>query len=123
MSAARGFVNLRLRGIQPAIADVFVNSVVEEKHILTDDAELRAQRLLGHAANVIAVEQDAAGLRIIKAQQETEDRALPCPAAADERDRLVRRDVEGEFVERGNFAAIAEGDIECGARLPDRARK
>ena len=76
--------DFRLGGIKAAIADVFTDGVVKQEGVLTDDANVGAQRILRAGADVFSIQQDRASVRIVKAQQEGEERALARTAAADE---------------------------------------
>jgi hypothetical protein len=51
-----------------------------------------AQALLRDAGDVLAVDEDAAGLDVVQAQQQVDDRALAGARAADEADLLARPD-------------------------------
>ena len=83
-----------LRGVETAEADVLVDRVVEEKALLRHDADLLAQREKGQVAQVSAVDQDSALLRVVEAEQEGKERALSRAAGADQRDLHSRLDDE-----------------------------
>ena len=77
-----------------AVGDVGAHGVVEQHRVLAHDAGERAQRRERDVARVDAVEQDAAGRRLVEARDEVDERALPRPARADQRDdvALARRE-------------------------------
>ena len=53
-----------------------------KKHgILQDHSDLGAQRFLGQIAQIVAIEKDAAGCRIIESRHEAQQRALARPGA------------------------------------------
>ena len=52
------------------------------------------------AADVDTIEQDAALLRVVEAQQQLEHRRLAGAAGADQRHRLARPDIELEAFQR-----------------------
>ena len=56
--AGRGF-DFGLRGIGPAVAHVVEHRAVEQRGILGDHADCGAQRILGHAGDVLAIDDDA----------------------------------------------------------------
>src|SRR6185503_16483997 len=64
----------------------------EEENVLLHVTHERAQRVTGNGANVDAVHQDAAALRIIETKQEVDDRGLSCSSMPHERERLAGTD-------------------------------
>src|SRR5262249_55409977 len=65
VSCLRGSVNLFLSRLQLSELDVVQDRVVKQKRLLSDEPDLVAQRLLGHRAQVMAVDPYRAGSRII----------------------------------------------------------
>ena len=55
--------HLRLGRLGPRVADVLQHRAVEQADVLRHDRHGLAQAVLGHVANVLAVDQDAAALR------------------------------------------------------------
>ena len=85
ISLPRRLVDFLVRGIQPAVADVFQDGLVEEKRILADDADMLPQRLLREGADVLPIEADGAAVRIVKAEEERKHRAFARAAGPDQR--------------------------------------
>jgi hypothetical protein len=57
-------------GIDAAVADVVLDCIVEEGGVLRDDANFLTETGKGDGANVLAVDEDAAGLDVIEAVQQ-----------------------------------------------------
>jgi len=63
-----GFPHLRFAGAGPAIGDVLADRAVQQRGVLGHHGDVGAQALLGHAGDVLAVDQDAARLDLVEAQ-------------------------------------------------------
>ena len=53
----------RLAGVGPAVEDVVAHGAVQQRGVLRDHADLRAQAVLRDVGDVLAVDQDAAASR------------------------------------------------------------
>ena len=107
-----------------AIGDVVADGVVEQHRILGNDAEHRAQRGLGHAPDVLPVDQDAPGEWIVEAEQQASDGGLARARGADDGDLVARRNLEAEAVEDGAVGLVAEHHVvEHHRRLADDQRR
>ncbi len=62
--------DLRLGGIQAAIANVLTNSVVKQEGVLADKADIATQGRLRESADVRTIEQDGPLVCIIETQQQ-----------------------------------------------------
>ena len=58
-----------------------------------------AQAVLRDVRDVLAVDQDAARLQVVEAQQQVDQRRLAGARAADEADLLARRDVQRQVLD------------------------
>ena len=58
-----GFANLVVGRVRPAVTDVVQHRAVEQRNVLRHDADGLAQAVLGDARDILAVDQDAAGLQ------------------------------------------------------------
>ena len=87
-------------GVGAAVADVLERAGREHHRVLRHDADAPPQRLQVHLVGGHAVERDAAGLRVVKAQQQLKHRALAGTAGADDGDGFARRNLEREITER-----------------------
>ena len=70
-----------------------------------------AQAAHGEVAHVVAVDEHRALGRVVEAREQPGDRRLAAAGAADERDRLARRQVQVEVLEHRPGLAVAEGDV------------
>lgn len=50
---------LSVGGVEATVADVFANAAGEEERVLLHDADLAAQRVLGHMPCVVSIDQDS----------------------------------------------------------------
>ena len=69
--------------IRSAIGDVISHRVVEEKRVLGDDADLRAQRSNRQVTYVNAVERDPTCADVVKPRDQVDQRAFPHSAHPD----------------------------------------
>ena len=107
----RGRFDLGAGGAGPAEGDVVGDRACEEEALLRNDPELAAERLLGDAAQVGAVDRDPPVARVVEAREQLGDRGLSRAGVPDERDRRARRDVEVEVVQDVREVAVAEADV------------
>jgi hypothetical protein len=82
-----------------AVADVVADRAVQQRGVLRDDRDLRAQALLRDARDILPVDQDAAAFQIEEAQQQVDERRLAGAGAADEADLLARLHRQSEAVD------------------------
>ena len=99
LGAAGGFGDLVVGGLGPAIADVVANGAMEERGVLRDDADLRAQAFLRDLGDVLAVDEDATPLEVVEAQQQIDQRRLAGAGAADQPDPFTGLDGERQMVD------------------------
>ena len=57
-------------GIGLSVADVLKNGIGKQEHILLDNANILVQALLGHLADILAIDGDDTGIHIIKARNQ-----------------------------------------------------
>ena len=65
----------------------------------------------GDRAQVVPVDEHAAGVRIVEARHERGERRLAAAAGSDDRDPLARRDVQVEPVEDRIVVAVGESHV------------
>ena len=70
-----------------------------------------AQALLGDVGDVLPVDQDAAALDVVEAQQQVDQRRLAGAGAADQPDLLAGLHVERQVVDDARLAAVVEADV------------
>ena len=94
-----------------AEGDVVAHRAGEEEAFLRHDPELPAERLLGHVAEVDAVDRDPPLERVVEAGEQLRDRRLAGACVPDERDGRPGRDVEVDPVQHLGARAVAEPDV------------
>src|SRR5437660_4683468 len=62
--------------LRAAVTDVVADRAMQQRGILGDDGDLRAQALLRDRGDILAVDQDAAAFEAEKAQQPIDERRL-----------------------------------------------
>src|SRR5581483_6421303 len=87
-------VNLFRRSFQTAKLDVVENGVVKQKRFLCHQADLLTQRFLGHRAQIVSVDLDQPGSRIVQAQNKGKDGTFACAACADQSIGFSRLDAQ-----------------------------
>src|SRR5919201_6986858 len=100
--------NLALRCLRSAEGDVVAQGAREEETLLRDDPKLPAEALLRDAAEVMAVNRDAAGAGVVEAGEELGDRGLAGAGVTDERDGCSGCDVEIDPMEHLLPGSVAE---------------
>ncbi len=103
--------DLGIRRVRFAIGDVVANGAVQQGGVLRHHADLRAQAVLRHGGDVLAVDRDPAGLQIVEAQEHVHQRRLAGAGPADEADLLAGGDVERQVLDRALVLAVVEADV------------
>eukprot|EP00968_Pinguiococcus_pyrenoidosus_P026305 scaffold7067_cov245-Pinguiococcus_pyrenoidosus.AAC.18 len=111
LCALRRGLDLFVRGVQLAIHDVVPDRVIEEHRVLRDHADLVAEALLGNVANVLSVQPDRTGGRIVKSKEQPADRGLPRARGADDGRGRARRNPEGDVPDAPVVLLVDEGDV------------
>ncbi len=89
--------NLFIRGIETAVTDIVDYAAGKEEGVLQHDSQLLADRFLLHRPNVAAVNQNGAGINIVKAAQEADDRRFARSGRADEGNGFSWCGAEGDI--------------------------
>src|SRR5215211_5705178 len=101
-SAAVG--SSRMRSCAPRIdaphGDVLRGREVVAHEVLEDDADVLAQLREVVVAQVVAVEEDPPLVRVVEPREELDERRLPRPVLADEREDLARAQREAQVPHR-----------------------
>src|SRR5207253_6113275 len=86
--------------------------VVEEHDVLRDERDLLAQAFELEGLQVVAVERDAPGIRMVEARQKVNEARLAAAGGTDERERLARPDVERHVGQRASGSLqVRERDV------------
>ena len=96
-SALGGRFDVEPRGVRHAIGDVLRDRAGEDHGFLRDDADLAAKRAKRGLANVHAVDQDSALLRIVETRQKRQQSRLARTISADDRDRAALGDMQADI--------------------------
>ena len=94
-----------------AVGDVVGNGIVEERRILRDDANLPAQAAQVHRADIGAVDQDKAVIRIVKPRDQADQRRLAAAVSAHQGDRLAEADFQMYVRQNRPSRLVREADI------------
>ena len=97
-------------GIGPAEADIVAYGSREHHAVLRHQRDARAQLRRIEIGKANAVERDAAGGRIVEAQQQMEDRALAGAGRSDDGDLLALADMKRYAVEGGDIGPCRIGE-------------
>src|SRR6476661_5857616 len=96
--------------VPATVSDVVTDRVVEQHRILRDDADRSAKALLNDPRNVLPVDRDRPGRRIVEAIEETGDGRLAGTGRADDGAACARRYVDVEAFQDFAPRIIAEMD-------------
>ena len=107
----RRFLHLRRARRRVAVGDVVIDGVVEQHGVLGDHADGGAQGLLRHLADVLAVDEHAARIDVVEAEQDARDRRLARAAGADDGQGLAGGHRERDAFEHRTPGIVAEGDV------------
>ena len=89
----------------------------EQPGVLEHHAEEPAQVVAGHVPGVHAVDGDGAGVDLVEAQEQVDQRGLAGPRRSDDGHRLAGADLQVEVLDQGDVGQVAEGDV-LQAQLP-----
>lgn len=107
----RSFAYRFLRSGHFSVANVVRNGVVEQRCVLRHDTDGSPQRFQGDFANVLTVDGNFSGLRVVEAEEQTEDGAFSAARGADNGELFAGWDGQGEILENGTVRAVAECHI------------
>ena len=110
-SAARRGLDFGRCRVGPAERDVCGDRVGEEERVLEHHADAASQRLQRGVAHVDAVDRHRARVHVVEPGQQQSDGRLSRARPAHERDRLARRDVQGEIAQHRLCRRVAEGHV------------
>src|SRR6266700_3674754 len=102
-----GFDDLGVARGRAAIADIVADRAMQQRGILRDDGNLRAQTLLRDTRDSLTVDQDAAFLDVEETQQQIDQRRLAGTGTPDQADLLAGLHRESERVDDGGGAQNA----------------
>src|SRR6266851_5645798 len=97
----------RTGGFGDSIADILVQTRVEEEEFLGDNCQAAAQIVLRNILQRDAIEPDGPTRGIIKARSQREEGRFACPARAYQRGELTKRSGEGDIVQHLFIACLS----------------
>src|SRR5438552_3087219 len=106
----RGADDIGFGEVGAAVRDVLPDARVEQEWLLRHDAEEPPVRLLAQGAQVVAVDRDRAGDRVVQAQDQIGERRLAYAARTDQRDDLALLDLEAGALQHP-LAALVERHV------------
>ncbi len=110
-------------GIGPAVEDVVADRAVQQRGVLRHQADLAAQRILRDVGDVLPVDEDAAALDVVEAQQQVDQRRLAGARAADQPDLLAGRDGQRQILDDPALAGRSgSGRSRSGSRRASPSR-
>jgi hypothetical protein len=111
-----GGVDLRGTRVRTGERDVLADRVVEQHGVLRHHRDRGPDARLSQLADVLAIDQNAAGAWIIETEQQPGDARFAGAGRADDRNLAARLDGEAHVVERAASGAVVEGDALEGHR-------
>ncbi len=106
-----GLFYLRVGGVEATVADVLANAAGEEERVLLHDADLAAQRVLGHMLYVVSIDENGSLLYLVETGEQTGNGCLASSGGADDGDGLARVDMQIQVAQNWLVAFIAKSDI------------
>ena len=91
--------------------DVVGDAAEKQVRLLADDREQPAVSLQRKRAHVLPVGQHRAGLRLVKAQEQVQDRRLAAAVLPDDRDLFARLHMEAHVAQDLPVFLVAETDV------------
>src|SRR5690606_35240709 len=93
------FPDLCLAGVRPAVQQVVADRAVQQRGVLGDHADLRAQAGLVDLGDVLAVDENTPAFHVVQAQQQVDQGRLAGPGGAYQADLLARADIQVQPVD------------------------
>ena len=96
------------RSAHRAVGDIRRNGVIEQRHVLRHQGDLRAQRFQRQRRDVVAVDEQPSRRRLVEAWNQIDERRFAAAGAADQRDCFTgtdrHRDIDQRFAFGGCVA-------------------
>jgi hypothetical protein len=103
--------DLVARGMRPCIGDVLRDRAVEQEVVLQHDAQVRAEVAQLDRRQIMAVDEDAAGLRPVERHRQADERALARSARTDQGCRRSGWRIERHVLQYRDAWVVLERDI------------
>ena len=105
------FADLLRRGVGSVVGDVFRDAAVEQERILQHRRDISAQALQRDAVDVLPVDQDMTGVRLVEAGDQLGEGRLADAGWTYEREHLTRLAVEGNVLQYRDVLIVGETDV------------
>src|SRR5204862_5063091 len=116
-----GFALRNLLAPQPE-GDVFTHAQMREEGVALEDS-VGGPLVRGQPGHVLALDQDAAGGRLLEAGDHAQRRRLSAAARPEEGEELAPTDVEIEVAHRDEVAEVLADALEADSRVTTRDRR
>lgn len=110
VGAARGLLDLGIRGIQSTEADVLAHGRGEEHRLLQEERYRCPHAREGRAGDVDPVQPHPSGARVRRSHEEPRESGLPRPGGPEKAHVLTGGDVERQILEDRATAAVVDRD-------------
>jgi len=112
--AVRGagrLLDVGVRGVKPAVADVLANAALEEPGVLEHHGEVVAQVVTGEVTDVVGAYTNGAAANVVEAHEELDEGRLASTGRTDDGHRLAWIDVEREVVDDVLVRQVAKAHV------------
>src|SRR6058998_2618 len=112
VSGFSGLVNFLWRSAQPAELDIVKDCIVEQERLLCDEPHPFTQRFLRDRAQILSIDFDSPGSRVVQAQDQRENSAFTRTASTDQGIGFPGFSVQGHIPESvSDRVYVAESDV------------
>ena len=111
MGRSRRRDDLLVGGTRSAVRNVVPDRPREQPGVLEDHPDPVAEVMTGHRGDIDPVKGDPATVELVEPHDEVDQRGLPRPGRADDRDGLPRLDDEVEVLDERLGLVIRERDV------------
>ena len=108
-----------------AIADIFHHRAGKQPDVLLHDTDVCAKRGKREGTDILPINQDVPGIRLIKAGNEVTQRAFSAAGRADERRRLSCAHMQADVPQHAHPLVVGKGNVlhpHVAAHIPQRLR-
>ena len=111
IGSLRGFLNLCHRSVRRSVADVLGDRAVEEERILQHRRDLASEALDRDVVDIMAVDQNAAFIRLVEARDQLCHGGLADAGGTDERQHFAGSAVERDVLQYRDAFVIGKTDM------------
>src|SRR5215470_6746689 len=102
---------------------IVADAGMKELHVLRNHADMVAQIFQGHSAQLLSIEVDTSGSRIIQAEEQAGNRRFAAAGASEQSQHSARLKLERDVLQDVLLSIIAESDeAECDSQRVARQR-